>query len=894
MRQRDISLSVAVVAVAFAVASCGGPAVPSAEPPGEPANVTAAPAADHVLVSWDAASGSVDGYIVFREALAGAAATAALQEIGRVGPTTLSYQDRALAAGTTYRYAVAAHNGAGVSTRAPQTNAPVPWRVARHALTVLVRGSGTVASTPAGILCPSDCREELPAGSRLTLRATPAAGQAFVGWSGDCQGAAATCEVALDGPRGVVAEFAPQGTMHTITVLEEGAGEGTVVSSPAGIDCGADCSETFQDGTEVGLTATARPGSRFAGWGGACSGTAPTCAVTVRADVTVSARFERDEGTAPPPGAAALTIVFLGEGAGAVTADGERCEATCTIYFPVGSRVQLEAIKPTESAWEGWSGDCSGIEFTCSVTLDKDREVRAGFTPSYLLEVEVSGPGRVVSTFGGIACPSDCRTRGRDRAITVLTAIPDEGATFLGWAGACSGEEGDVCTVELSGDRKVRANFLAQSNRPPIAAVSVSVPVGRSPHRVLLSGASSNDPDGTIVAYRWRIEENGSIEDLEGAEVDFTFNSVGTHRVTLTVEDDDGNLAEASSTVEVDWRLLGRAKVAGENQGSVFKAVPWQGGAALLTVEFNADCDDPVRAYRWVRGTIELKNIGTTSVGPMCGSVVDFVSSPDGNLYRLLSGDVRHSLDRYSNGAWERVSLGAIDPAESGLSLNLGLLPDSTPLVVRDDGKVFELRGDEWKEHSTIPFPVLGGMDVHPTALGDIYLYWKDNDFREKSTTLAVAKWDGTTWSLFQEIRDAMYLGPTAVAYAPPRDAGADAIPVVAFVSKEENGRKVVVQRFLNGTWRSFGSIDVSSDTGVRDIALAVDSEGTVYLSYLSDKIRLLTWRGEEWSAIHGVIDRNTTSLYNDHSLLVVAGRPIIAWSLEGEGKPIRMASYVP
>jgi hypothetical protein len=67
-----------------------------------------------------------------------------------------------------------------------------------------------------------------------------------------------------------------------------------------GIDCGGDCTETYDNGVVVALTATPDPGSTFAGWsGGGCSGTA-SCQVTMDADQTVSAMFAVAADTTPP------------------------------------------------------------------------------------------------------------------------------------------------------------------------------------------------------------------------------------------------------------------------------------------------------------------------------------------------------------------------------------------------------------------------------------------------------------------------------------------------------------------------------------------------------------------------------------------------------------------
>ncbi|MFL5353509.1 OmpA family protein [Archangium sp.] len=86
------------------------------------------------------------------------------------------------------------------------------------------------------------------------------------------------------------------GTLHTLTVQKDpaGKGSGTVVTSPAAINCGPGCasaSADFREGTQVSLTATARPGSTFAGWSGGCTGTTNPCTLTVDAAATVTALF---------------------------------------------------------------------------------------------------------------------------------------------------------------------------------------------------------------------------------------------------------------------------------------------------------------------------------------------------------------------------------------------------------------------------------------------------------------------------------------------------------------------------------------------------------------------------------------------------------------------------
>lgn len=76
-----------------------------------------------------------------------------------------------------------------------------------------------------------------------------------------------------------------------LAVTIAGNGSGTVTSTPAGIDCGATCTASFDQGSTVTLTETADLGSFFGGWGDACSGTASTADVVLDAPATCSATF---------------------------------------------------------------------------------------------------------------------------------------------------------------------------------------------------------------------------------------------------------------------------------------------------------------------------------------------------------------------------------------------------------------------------------------------------------------------------------------------------------------------------------------------------------------------------------------------------------------------------
>jgi hypothetical protein len=78
------------------------------------------------------------------------------------------------------------------------------------------------------------------------------------------------------------------GGTSTLTVARVGGG--VVLSSPAGIVCGATCSASFNDGTVVSLTATPDAGFAFEAWSGGCSGSGG-CTITADQSKSVTASF---------------------------------------------------------------------------------------------------------------------------------------------------------------------------------------------------------------------------------------------------------------------------------------------------------------------------------------------------------------------------------------------------------------------------------------------------------------------------------------------------------------------------------------------------------------------------------------------------------------------------
>ena len=226
---------------------------------------------------------------------------------------------------------------------------------------------------------------------------------------------------------------------YPLTVTRTGGGTGTVTSAPAGVDCGATCSHRFAIDTEVTLTAEAAPGTRFAGWAGACGGVDP-CVVTMGGPVDVEAMFIPQR-----------TVTVAVTGAGVVQSGyGIDCGAQCSTIVDDGTTVDLQAYPDPGWVVAGWTEPgCTGT--TCLVDVRADRTVGVEFAREATLIVTRTGTGTgtVTSTPAGVDCGPTCTGSFALGQTVTLVATPDAHAQFTGWSGACTGTGPCVVTMDL-------------------------------------------------------------------------------------------------------------------------------------------------------------------------------------------------------------------------------------------------------------------------------------------------------------------------------------------------------------------------------------------------------------------------------------------------------------
>jgi uncharacterized repeat protein (TIGR03803 family) len=182
--------------------------------------------------------------------------------------------------------------------------------------------------------------------------------------------------------------FKLQLVYYTLTVTPPQ--NGTVTSSDGYINCPGNCSHSYQENSQVNLTANPAQGYQFESWGGACSGSNPSCAVTMSNNETVSAAFQQASYI--------LTVSISGQGSIASTDGDINCPGTCSHTYLSFTQVTLNAAPAHGWNFAGWSGACTGTG-QCNLTMLGNYGVSAYFIqPGSGQQFSAVAPCRLVDT----------------------------------------------------------------------------------------------------------------------------------------------------------------------------------------------------------------------------------------------------------------------------------------------------------------------------------------------------------------------------------------------------------------------------------------------------------------------------------------------------------------
>jgi hypothetical protein len=196
-----------------------------------------------------------------------------------------------------------------------------------------------------------------------------------------------------DTPRMTEVDTAGALVTKSLTILGSGTGDGTVRSSPAGINCTVTngvagttgCKAPFNQGVTVALTATPNSGHSLKNWFRNCSGTG-SCTVTMSANRIVGALFLegpfriRIVGGVGTGDGRVSSQPGLSPAINCVITNGTPATTGCSVRYPAYTELVLTAAPAAGHSFT-WGPPCSGTG-TCVHTAIQSRTIEAVFSPT--------------------------------------------------------------------------------------------------------------------------------------------------------------------------------------------------------------------------------------------------------------------------------------------------------------------------------------------------------------------------------------------------------------------------------------------------------------------------------------------------------------------------------
>jgi hypothetical protein len=303
----------------------------------------------------------------------------------------------------------------------------------------------------------------------------------------------------------------------------------------------------------VTLTAAPGPGQVFTGWGGACTGTGPTCTLQVSGATQVSAGFE-------PAPTFPVTVTVTGSGRVTSAPAGIDCPGACTA--DLRDTVTLTAAPGPGQVFTSWGGACtgSGTGPTCTLQVSGATQVSAGFRAPAAPTAD-PGPDRTVNegvaaTLTGTGTSPDGLALtfrwsvdggppkpGRTRTVT----FGDQGShtatlTVCDTTGTCAT---DTMTLTV---RNVAPGITGRSPTPVVVrADTTATPL---PVPGVTRSVTASDVPADPLVYRWTFGDGAAATTTTGT-VGHTYRRLGGFTATVTVDDGDGGAASAQWVVYV-------------------------------------------------------------------------------------------------------------------------------------------------------------------------------------------------------------------------------------------------------------------------------------------------------------------------------------------------------
>jgi hypothetical protein len=269
----------------------------------------------------------------------------------------------------------------------------------------------TLTATDGGSVSGATSDAVYTAGEALTLKAVPAEGYAFAGWSDGVSDSVRT--VTLTGDLTLQAKFE-----KLLSLVLPSVQGGTVLGTSAG---------TYLPNTAIIVTAVPAAGYQFGGWRDDAKATA-TRTLILKNDTTLTPIFVKTYN---------LSLSAT---------DGGSIIGSKSGIYAEGTDVTVKAEPAAGYQFVQWSDGVTTAERTISLTSDST--LKAQF-------VKVCKVTLTATTGGSVSGTTSDAVYTAGEALT-LKAVPAEGYSFAGWS---DGMSDSVRTVKLTGDLSLQAKF---------------------------------------------------------------------------------------------------------------------------------------------------------------------------------------------------------------------------------------------------------------------------------------------------------------------------------------------------------------------------------------------------------------------------------------------------
>jgi len=437
----------------------------------------------------------------------------------------------------------------------------------------------------------------------------------------------------------------------TLTISKSGTGNGSVTSSPAGINCGSDCTEDFKVGTKITLKAKADTNSTFTGWsGGGCSGTG-TCAVIMNDDATVTAGFAAktpdisvaqtslDFGSVnvgkkitktlkiANNGSGDLLITLSGlegtdfsiQGSSSVTIKGKKSYSLKVLCTPTSGGLKTATLKIDSN-----DADTPTLEISLTATLPATTpdisvaqtsldfgSVKVGKKVTKTLKITNNGTGDLMITLSGL--------EETDFSIQGSSSVTIKGKKSYTLKVLCTPTSGGLKTATLE----------IHSNDPDTPTIEISLTAALPATTPDISVAPTSLDFGVVM-----------IGEIVTKEIKITNNGSGDLVITL------------SGLAGTDFSISGSPNITIKSKESYFLQVTFaRTSAGLKTATLKIDSNDPdtptieisLTAALWERiPDISVAqtslDFGSVKVGEIVTKEIKITNNGSGDLLITLSG----------------------------------------------------------------------------------------------------------------------------------------------------------------------------------------------------------------------------------------------------------------